>query len=250
MPIYQQILTILLQTYRAKYLLQRTRLQDIQLIKDARLKQLSYRLRYQLIWFADILRHYLTETVISQCTSAMGVAMEKAQDIDEMANIHIKYLARLQEQALLSDTLKPIYRAVISILDLAVIFHDTLKRSSREPQASLSSKPANAKAEGKRSSRLKRRKSVIPSVVETLDDDDSASDRDEPDQDADGMQTTQQTSSFEGNIRTVNTELTRLLPFLTAGLRNIGRVGAEPAWEMLAEKLEWQKRDGAYSGLR
>jgi gamma-tubulin complex component 5 len=240
---YQQILTLLLQTYRAKYLLQRTRLQDIQQIKDARLKQLSFKLRNQLIWFADILRSYLTETVISPCTSAMVAAMEKAQDIDEMASVHMKYLARLQEQALLSDTLGPIHRAVISILDLAVLFHDTVKRSSQAREAK--ERPLAAE---KRSAKLKRRKSVIPAVVETFDDDDSASDRDEPGQDAESTPSVQPTTTPESNLKTVNTEFTRLLPFLTAGLRNIGRVGAEPVWEMLADRLEWQKKDSAYPG--
>lgn len=172
--------------------------------------------------------------------------MEKAQDIDEMAYVHIKYLARLQEQALLSDTLKPILRAVISILDLAVLFHDTLRRSSQAREAKVA-RPLGAE---KRSAKPKRRKSVIPAVVENFDEEDEASDRDELGQDAESTPAMQPTSSLESNFRTIDNELARLIPFLTAGLRNIGRVGAEPVWEMLAERLEWQKKDSAYPGLR
>jgi gamma-tubulin complex component 5 len=251
MPIYQQILTFLLQTYRAKYLLQRTRLQDIYVFNDARLKQQCLMLRNQLIWISDILRSYLTETVIAQCTSAMTAAMEKAQDIDEMANIHIKYLARLQEQAILSDALNPIHRAIISILDLAVLFHDTHKRSTQSSKSPLP-KPTSSDRKPvpqKPKPKLKKRKSILPSVVEDMrDDDESDSERDDVENEDAGdgpqVQAMQKVpSSFEGDIKTIETELNRLLPFLSAGLRNIGRVGAEPVWEMLAERLEWRGRD-------
>lgn len=51
----------------------------------------------------------------------MEAAMENAADIDEMAQCHIKYVAKLQERALLSDDLKPIHKAVIEMFDLSVL---------------------------------------------------------------------------------------------------------------------------------
>ena len=52
--------------------------------------------------------------------------MEKAEDIDQMAEIHVKYVAKLQERALLSTDLKPIHKAVVEMLDLSVLFARTV----------------------------------------------------------------------------------------------------------------------------
>ena len=40
----------------------------------------------------------------------------------------------------------------------------------------------------------------------------------------------------------IDKEFARLLPFITAGLRSVGRVGAEPLWEQFAERLEWESK--------
>jgi gamma-tubulin complex component 5 len=226
-PIYQQMFTLLLQTYRAKYVVQRISPSSIRQIADLRHRQLSYKLRQRLIWFADSMRSYLAETVIEINTSDMIGAMTKAEDIDEMASIHIKYVARLQDQALLSENLKPIHKGIIQILDLAVTFavahaaDDTSKRTASRNVST--SKPSKL-------SKSSRRKSVIPTIMEDIDvagsDDAAASKIPAP-------------SSLGDSLLTVEKEFERLLPFVTAGLRSVGRVGAEPVWEMLAERLGW-----------
>ncbi|KAF1954105.1 hypothetical protein CC80DRAFT_567890 [Byssothecium circinans] len=177
-PIYQQLFTFLLQTYRMKYLVQRVSPRTIRQINDVRLRHLSYKLRQRLIWFADIMRSYITETVIDASSEDMTAALIRGEDIDDLARIHMKYVARLQDQALLSENLRPIHKAIVSILDLGVIFAEK----------------------------------CFPSP----------------------------TSS--------NSEFERLLPFVTAGLRSVGRVGAEPCWEVLAERLGWE-RTGTGMGM-
>ena len=237
-PVYQQIFTFLLQTYRAKYLLQNITLISIRQAKVPRLIQLSYKLRQRLIWFADMLRSYLTETVITLSTEAMTAAMVKAEDIDEMSTIHIKYVARLQEQSLLSENLRPIHKAIISLLDLGVLFsevhsQDTQKKETTTSQVAIPKSPAKPMSKGS------RRKSFIPAIVENdSSDSDSPGDRDEEgERQKDSNQT-----SFSENLKSIDEQLGKLLPFVTAGLRSVGRVGAEPIWEMLAERLEWDKK--------
>ncbi|KAF2279865.1 uncharacterized protein EI97DRAFT_410650 [Westerdykella ornata] len=242
LPIYQQILTLLLQTYRAKYLLQAldTRAMDN---LDPKHRNKSFRLRNQLLVFTDLLRSYLTETIIARGHAEMLAAMSKAADIDEMAGIHVKFLARLQEQALLSENLKMIHGAVISVLDLAVLFHDAHERRTREGGLALKqSQVHNGKktVKTKTKPKLKKRKSIIPALVETLDDDSpTEAEEVEESEDRPSNPMPSKPPSFEGDLCTVDKELGRLLPFLRDGLRNIGRVGGEPAWEMLAERLEW-----------
>ena len=63
MPIYQQFHTLLLQTYRAKYLLQRAR--PTRSHKIVHTAHLVYKLQHRLTWFVDILRSYYTETVVA-----------------------------------------------------------------------------------------------------------------------------------------------------------------------------------------
>lgn len=170
-PIYQSLSTLLVQIYRVKYLLQRTRLRAA---RKPKLPSLFYKLLHNLNWFNDTLRSYITETAIHLTTRAMLSSMQKARDIDEMAQIHIDYMSKLQQRALLSKEVKPIYTAVVEVLDLGVL----LARKETKEQIH------------------------------------------------------------------VDNEFRRLLPFITAGLKSVGRAGAEPMWEQLADRLEWDgKKD-------
>ncbi|KAF2865774.1 Spc98 family-domain-containing protein [Massariosphaeria phaeospora] len=237
--IYQQMFTFLLQTYRAKYLLQRAPLRSFHQSNNGGLLHLSYKLRQRLIWFTDMVRSYLTETVITQSAEAMCAAMLKAEGIDEMSDIHIKYVARLQEQSLLSDNLKPIHNAIISLLDLGVLFSEIhsqniQKKPSSRSQGRIPRPPV------KPASKASRRKSFIPAIVE------AESSESESDADKAGKHLEQENKtdvdSFPQRLKQIDEEIGRLLPFVTAGLRSVGRVGAEPVWEMLAERLEWDKK--------
>ncbi|KAL5387449.1 hypothetical protein DPSP01_003671 [Paraphaeosphaeria sporulosa] len=227
-PIYQQILTFLLQCYRTKYLLQRISPQSIRELKDSRLRQLSYKLRQRLIWLADVLRSYLTGTVIDPCFADMRAVMSKAEDIDEMSAIHMNYVARLQDQALLSEKLKPIHKAMLSLLDLAAPYS--------QQHASLGSIDPRSMRQRNTEKIKSRRKSILPIKLEEEDTDSSNACDDEVSAESDLPIASEQDVVLGG----IDKEFGRLLPFVTAGLRSVGRVGAEPVWEMLADRLEWE----------
>lgn len=179
-----------------------------------------------------MLRSYLTETVILFTTQDMHTAMEKAQDIDEMSQIHIKCVAKLQERAILSKDVKPIHKAVVEILDLGALFAETVG-AAQNKGAGL----------GKIKTAKVRRKS---NVLLTVDEEPSDSDTNEESERAEAPATAKdmaQRSSTEV-LHMIDREFARLLPFITAGLRSVGRAGAEPMWEQLAERLAWEgKRD-------
>ncbi|KAF2448606.1 hypothetical protein P171DRAFT_381341 [Karstenula rhodostoma CBS 690.94] len=229
-PIYQQLSTFLLQCYRTKYLLQRISPQSVREIQEGRLRQLSYKLRQRLIWLADVLRSYLTGTVIDPCFADMKNAMSKAEDIDEMSAIHMKYVARLQDQALLSENLKPIYKAILLLLDLAASYSQHHARREAVNARSMRQRNTDKKRP--------RRKSILSIKLEEDDSDSNNVGNDEEGAASDSPVTHGQEVVLEG----IDKEFRRLLPFVTAGLRSVGRVGAEPVWEMLADRLEWEVR--------
>ncbi|KAF1928413.1 uncharacterized protein M421DRAFT_160448 [Didymella exigua CBS 183.55] len=230
-PIYQQFYTALLQSYRAKYLLQRAR--PSRAHKPSPDAHLIYKLHHRLTWFVDILRSYYTETIVAFTTADMASAMQKAEDIDQMADIHVRYVAKLQERALLSEDLRPIHKAVVEMLDLCVLLAKTATELD------------GGKIERARPS-APRRKSSAPLLeqVQLSDTDDDA----EVDDDATANRAARRPvgRSFTEALRTVDKEVARLLPFITAGLRSVGRVGAEPMWEQLAERLEWESKRDEY----
>jgi gamma-tubulin complex component 5 len=240
-PIYHQVFTFLLQTYRAKYLLQNVTLSSIRQAKDPRLVQQSFKLRQRLIWFVDILRSYLTETVIFLSTEDMITAMAKAEDIDGMSMIHLKYVARLQEQALLAQNLRPIHKAIVSLLDLGVLFSEIHIQNATAQQERPATKKQSLvpKSPGKGLGKPSRRKSFIPAIIE-----DSSSDSDTSDEDHRPSSKSHLGghTGLEVGLKNIDEQFVKLLPFVAAALRSVGRVGAEPIWEMLAERLEWDKK--------
>jgi len=164
--------------------------------------------------------------------------MEKAQDIDEMSQIHVKYVAKLQERALLSKAITPICNAIVAMLDLGISFAQAIEAvSNATSKTDMSPTITNQ--------RHQNLAHAIPiRLVQNADsdaageDDDAAAGRD--------TATNQRilghnsTLPLDKTLETIDADFARLLPFITAGLRSVGRVGAEPMWEQLAERLEME----------
>jgi gamma-tubulin complex component 5 len=231
--VYQQISTFLLQSYRVKYLLLSVRpIRNIQI--KSLMTQMTQKLRHHLTWFVDTLRSYLTETAIYFTTQEMYHGMEKAEDIDEMALVHLKYVTKMQERALLSNDLKPIHKAIVEILDLGVLFAKTV---------------TNGDTMNLKRTRTKHVKSMWKhdgpdSIVTELSqlDSDEESDEIHPEDRPFGVMDHGAHPSALASLRFIDKELTRLLQFVMAGLRSVGRAGAEPMWEQLAERLDWKDK--------
>jgi gamma-tubulin complex component 5 len=114
-----------MQIYRVKYQLQRARIRASRKTRPP----MFYKLLQRLTWFADVLRSYVTETAIFLTTRDMNSAMEKADDLDDMSQIHAKCIAKLYQRALLSKDVKPIHKSIIELLDLGVLLSQTEGKS-------------------------------------------------------------------------------------------------------------------------
>ena len=216
---YQHISTFLLQTHRSKHLLQRHSLSswDPKSTHNA----LLYSLRYRLLWFTNTLLTYLTEIALGISTAEMRANMVKAEDMDAMIKVYDAYIKRLEEQCLVSQRLSPIHQAIVSLLDLAVLFSDTnaaYANPSHKPNLPITRRPRSERNASDDSS------SSTPSSASSSDSE------------------TSQTSSFtsapyDHQLRKMHDTFSKLLAFVVAGLRGVSRAGGEAAWEVLAEKL-------------
>jgi gamma-tubulin complex component 5 len=227
-PVYQQMFTFLMQTYRVKYIIQRVRLPRNTNIKGAA-SQLTRKLKHRLTWFVDVLRSYLTETAVFFTTREMDASMEKAEDIDEMSHVHSQYVTKLQLRALLSKDIKPIHKAIIEILDLSVLFAKRVGNEAiAKPKSAVMSKTTS----------MWQKTSALASTTAELSDSEAG-------EDVQGDSPVKQEPAIQSLIEVlteVDQEFARLLPFVIAGLRSVGRVGAEPKWEQLAERLDWRDK--------
>ncbi|KAF2816642.1 uncharacterized protein BDZ99DRAFT_543330 [Mytilinidion resinicola] len=233
LQIYQRAFGFLLKVYRAKYLLQKVSWNDIQGLGDDSLSRLGLKMRHRLIWSTDVLRTYLTETVFASSTSQMEEALSAADDIDAMAGIHTSYITRLQDLCLLSKNFSPIYQAIMSLLDLVVDFADA---HSRRPNASASLakvQTSQQKRDARRRKLRDRRRSIIPTRQNSSDD------GSEDEYDGDAESSTSHDAATSESLYKIQEQFDRLVPFVVAGLKGVSRAGGESAWEMLAERLDW-----------
>jgi gamma-tubulin complex component 5 len=254
---YQRISTFLMQIRRAKYILERQRLRkggpaDPEF--DGEDDHIGYGVRHGLLWFTNILYSHLTELVIAMATLSMERSLAASKDVDGMIAAHQSYMSSLEEQCMLSKNLAPIYQAVISILDLCVHFADIQAARHGENQfdqttrsfGSSSGRRHRDRTSGSRYHKRRNRRRSFSDDEDYDDDDERNEDDDDFASDEDEGNTTSISfleSPYSHRLRHVREQFERLLAFIVAGLRGVGRVdGEQPSWEMLAERLEWRKR--------
>ncbi|KAK5161613.1 hypothetical protein LTR04_004048 [Oleoguttula sp. CCFEE 6159] len=234
--IHQDILTLLLQIHRVKKALQRLHKMYAfanKTYKHSRETERSFAVSYRLLRMTNIFHSHLTENVINTSTAEMRKKMAAADDVDAMASVHREFASRLERAVFLTPNLKPIYGAVISLLNLCLDFthawteyEHTVLEATALPALDSHDQPA---------SRPKpRRRCARRNSVSSSEDDEDSNER-------------PPTSSNRGThdvpiakrLNDVQEQYDDLLSFLTAALRGMSRVGGEPTWEMLAERLEW-----------
>ncbi|KAL2010689.1 hypothetical protein VTN00DRAFT_6496 [Thermoascus crustaceus] len=244
---YQRISTFLMQIRRAKYVLEKQRLRkgsgpDAE-FEDDEDDALGYGIRHNLLWFINTLYNHLTELVIEITTVSMLKSLSAAKDVDDMITVHRSYMSSLEDQCLLSKSLAPIYQAIIGLLDLCVHFGDIQASRYAENQFDLTNRSFGASINRGYSqfsrSQLRRREEASASEEDDDDDDD-----DDDEGDFDGNNTAAISfleSPYAHRLRNLKEQFERLVAFVAAGLRGVGRVDGQQSWEILAEKLEWRK---------
>ncbi|KZF20367.1 hypothetical protein L228DRAFT_285080 [Xylona heveae TC161] len=254
---YQRVFTLLVQIRNAKYLLERRRLLKTDFIKpnhasadsnyDVNLLSLS--IRHRLLWLVNTLYSYLTETVIVTSTLELRYDMNAAKDVDAMISAHEHFAVKLQEQCLLSRKLSPIYQALMSLLDLAFHFSDLHSASEVDRSVDRSVLSGSRHDQALRDKQYAGRAMKRPTARLDFDssDDEEADDSSEYDElDPRGSKGSGARSSLPSNrvplaarLREMRAEIDRLCGFAATGLRSVSRAGGEPAWDMLADMLDW-----------
>ena len=204
MSTYQCIFVLLTQISRAKYLLER-----FKLVPNA--PNIFYAVHTSLLWFVNILWTHVTTLVIDSNTAQMRRDLSKADDVDAMIAVHAAYIATMEDQCFLTKQYASLHQAVISILDLTVLFSDA--------QTTI----------GKR---------VTNTEVQDMDLRESSSSSDEED-DATrkaGSVGKSESQSKERLTQIHNTYI-QLLSIVTATVEGISKTTGGSTWEMLAGNL-------------
>lgn len=230
---YQRILTILIQVQWAKYLLEGQRFTaNKPILSRSHEREPACLLRHRLLWFTTLIFTYLSDIVLSPSISQLRLEITKAKDIDEMVAAHEIYLVRLEDRCLLSQKLKPVYQAVVALLDVAVGFAEihsdsTSKTFTRQNNTMM--------FHGLSSNKFGTRNQEI-----TLSSSDNQ---------ACGRQhfcpkvwnpAFSHPKAYLAQLNTFNQDFIRLHGFLLAGLRAVHRIGNESCWEILADLLTYR----------
>lgn len=259
-PTYQRIFVLLLQTYRARYVLRTTPLwrstcRPRNPTASRATEHRKYHLRHRLLWLADTLHSYLTETVIAASTAQLRTDLAAAPDIDVMAAMHARHVAALEARCLLAPRLAPILGAVVSLLDLCVEFADLVAAEEEEGASGYlgvssgsdfrrSVSEARRKSGGRKRPENKGRRvsGLQVALAEVSDSSDSEDEEGEEGEKGEkkAPRRARGRSSASDKLSRMKGAFEQHFGFVTAGLRGVGRAGGERCWEMLAERLEWE----------
>lgn len=119
---YQRVFVLLLQLQRAKQALERRfpRYLMRRLMEDpAHFSAVG--LRHRMLLFVNTVFSYLVDVVLSVASADMRRKMAKSGDVDELIETHHAYIARLNEQCLLSKERTKVMQAITSVLDLVIL---------------------------------------------------------------------------------------------------------------------------------
>lgn len=228
---YQRISTFLLQIRRSKYALVRQRVRNARRPRENDGDdKLVHALHHNLLWFLDSLYSHLTYFVITTSTQSFRSALSNAEDVDAMISLNQAYMASLEDQCLLNENLSPIHDAIINLLDLSIHFADLQIVHAAEDGLANQDDTINLEI-------LRRNRTM---------DDDPDSDW-ESDEENDGMDHEQtltisfRDSPYDQQMRNVKQQFDYLASFVADGLKGVARAHGMPSWNILADRLEWQK---------
>lgn len=257
--VYQRIFTFLMQIRRAKYILERQRLRKeddapegfgVNIGDDGA----GYIIRHSLLWLTNTIYSHFTELVIAMSTANMLKALAAATDVEGMIAVHEAYMSSLEQQCLLSENLAPIYKAVISLLDLCVHLADIQSARHGQNQFEKSNRSSSRR---KLSRRHGHRRRGFNDFSDSEDDDDNNNNDDDDEKyNAEGENNHDGYEYDEGNTTNISflespyserlshakEKFERLLAFVVTGLRAVGRIDGQQSWEMLADRLAWKTR--------
>lgn len=237
---YQRVFVLLTQSRRVIHTLATQHFGRISLAtRQSRIAEihLALLLRHRLLWFANAILAYLTETVIAVTTTRMREDLAKADDLDDMITVHKSYLLQLERQCLLSQELHPIHTGIISLFDLAMSF----------AEAHATALPLLPRTSGltvihPRTSQNYNRDAASSSL--------SGGNCNDFEGREDQHTETLHETTYMYRLKRMRKTFRKLHSFVLAGLRGVYRASAEPSWEILADILavDFEARCGDTQG--
>ena len=212
---YQSIFVMLLQIQRAKILLDS---QTMDKFHTRSTHMLVLYLRHRLRWYVEILHSHLT-TTISDSTRIMRRNLEEAEDLDAMIAVHESYIQKLTYSCLLTKEQSSSRQAVISLLDLVVVFHDACHSIMRTTLARNSTAPKTQHEELEASSSEEDEEVASPGIEGSEGNEDAL---------------------FE-KLSVLSSTYSRLLDFVLAGVRDASRIG-DAYLDILVDNLSFGVR--------
>lgn len=229
LQLYRRVFTLLLQIYRAKYLLR----QENAMIRHFGSDKTTVSLKQRLTWFVDNLQTYVLEVVLLPAMDRLRRHTAQAEDLDALLQAHESFTDKIQTQCLLTKNVKPIHESLISVLDLAVQYSNTRTRHLYSLDITSILKERTKHRKGPEARHTPKHQQQHDS-----DSNESSEGPDTTDDEAndDGPET--RSSSYQDQLATMSRTFTDLCNFTVAGLRGISRTAGETCWEILAERLE------------
>lgn len=231
--VYQRIFIFLMQAHRAKHMLERERLINSKMPNsesEHREGHLVFTLRHRLLWFSNTLIIYLTDMVLATASAKMRENMTAAEDVDGMIAVHEAYVSKLEQQCLVDERLEKIHQAMISILDLVILFSDA--RASYTGKSNLDHTNRSVIPTPNRQQMSLKRDRKNDTGSDSSDEEAQAND-----EVANLSYIHFEDTSYAERLLNMHAKFTELLNFVIAGLHGIHRSVGEPWWEALADSL-------------
>lgn len=223
LQIYQRIHVFLTQISRAKYLLQQHRPWSS---RSRALDQNTLQIcdvHHRLLWFTNTLMTYITHVVIVGSTTTMRFQIRLTEDVDSMIEVHELYIADLENHCFLTQQHNPLRQALVSILDLAVLFSDL-------------SKLENSTSAGRGSEAGSRKTRPVPRMADAVSPDSSEDSDADVETDYDKMPSAPDQSSDDRLLHIRNT-FSKLHSFVMVTAQNVSKADNSACWEILANNL-------------
>lgn len=237
MSIYRHVALVLMQIRRARYSLERIgypTVMTMPLDDEATPEGQAFAqiLAFTLLAFINTLYDCLVVSIIQPLCDTMRHEMEAALTVDDMINVHKRYITRLEYACLAAPKLKLLRQSLITILDLCIHFSDLVSNSAK-----TSSGDSDGEA-GSFTSAFSRHRSVDVRYSGSNSESDS-----DGEHIAEGYSTfivLEDDTNVVKELRKLKAQYQRQLKFFVSGLKGVGKAGHHVQdLAMLADRLTW-----------
>lgn len=182
--------------------------------------KMIYRIRHDLLWFITTLENYLFYSALAPCSLELRTSLLAAPNMDSLIFAHARFISLLENRCFLGPATANIHGAVVSLLELVVVFTGVVERQT-------------AKASAPRTNTWQDKSQI---ALETNNS--NVSEHDTESKPA--IAAVENGTTIAARLFQMQMQYSTLLGFAISGLRTALRTtGADTAWETLVSLLDW-----------